>query len=69
MEEEKKIFEHEMEVAVITRKQAEENGKQTKQEEIILRGTDCILALRRFDTTPTRLNDGGIVKVIITRGK
>ena len=69
MGEDKKIFEHEMEVAVITRKQTEENGKQKEEEEIMLRGTDCILALRRFDTTPTRLNDGEIVKVVITRGK
>jgi hypothetical protein len=69
MEEDKKIFEHEMEVAAITHKQMEEKGKQTKEEEIMLRGTDCILALKRYNTTPTRLNDGEIVKVVITRGK
>jgi hypothetical protein len=68
MGEDKKIFEHEMEVAVITCKQTKAKGKQTKEEEIMLRGTDCIFALRRFDTTPTRLNDGEIVKVVITRG-
>jgi hypothetical protein len=68
MVEDNKIFEHEMEVAVITRKQTEENGKQTKEEEIMLRGTDSILALRRFNMTPTRLNDSEIVKVVITRG-
>jgi hypothetical protein len=69
MEGDDTIFECEMKVVEIRHEQTEMDDKITKQEEVVLKGTDCISVLRRFGEVLTRFNDGEIVKVIITGGK
>lgn len=55
------MFERDMEVAEITQTQEERGGKQTKEVEIMLRGKDCLLALKRFETLETQLIGGDTV--------
>jgi hypothetical protein len=69
MGEENAMFECEMEIAEITRKHTEKNGKITEEEEIRLRGTDCILGLIRYSKALSQFNDGELVKVVITGSK
>lgn len=63
------IFECKMRVVEIRRIQTEMDGEMTKEEETILKGINCISALRRFGEVLTPFNDGETVKVVITRGK
>ena len=69
MKEESIIFERNMEVAEIGSTTKEKGGKQSKEVEIMLRGKECLLALRRFGVATTHIIADEEVKGTITRYK